>query len=421
MRLVFLWVSVLATTLTLSTASAFGAIDLWVCDHSTQSALGLDANGAIEVSIPLPGDGFGTAVAGDGSAWIAIADAEVLVHVNASGILATVPTPGPILSLAMAADGTFWAVSSTDSVVHHLSSGGALIETVTTGAIPYGVAIDAAGRVWVSNAFGNSVTRIDTDGTTVEIPVGFYPTGIAAHGNGTIWVVEKTGVRVLDGAGQELSHQPVGVFPRGITVAVGGDVWVTDQSAHSVHRFDPDGTWLGEITVGNFPWGIAAAGDGSIAVLCRLAGEVQLYSGSGQLLGTTSVGYPHAFGDLSGVSLASAVLPEQDFDNDTVPNLVEVIAGTHPFDDTSHPAFFLRGDADASGTLDLGDVMPILSGSPHDCPASLDTNDNGAVEVTDAVLLLGYLFLDGPAPAAPFPAVGFDPTPVGDDGLPCDG
>jgi hypothetical protein len=39
-----------------------------------------------------------------------------------------------------------------------------------------------------------------------------------------------------------------------------------------------------------------------------------------------------------------------------------------------------------------------------------DTNDTGAIDLTDAVYLLSYLFLGGPAPAEPFPACGPDPT-----------
>jgi hypothetical protein len=45
-------------------------------------------------------------------------------------------------------------------------------------------------------------------------------------------------------------------------------------------------------------------------------------------------------------------------------------------------------------------------------------NDDGAVDISDAVGLLGFLFLGATPPAAPFPTPGVDPTPA--DPLGCD-
>ena len=54
----------------------------------------------------------------------------------------------------------------------------------------------------------------------------------------------------------------------------------------------------------------------------------------------------------------------------------------------------------------------LLSG----CPKSVDADDNGVLEITDGVYLLGFLYLGGPAIPEPFGACGADP--VADD-LPC--
>ena len=45
-----------------------------------------------------------------------------------------------------------------------------------------------------------------------------------------------------------------------------------------------------------------------------------------------------------------------------------------------------------------------------------DVNDNGTVNSQDATDLLNYLFSGGPAPKAPYPQAGTDPTM---DGLTC--
>ena len=78
---------------------------------------------------------------------------------------------------------------------------------------------------------------------------------------------------------------------------------------------------------------------------------------------------------------------------------------------------FVRGEANGDGAVDLSDALKVLfvlfTGAPTDCEDALDADDQGDLNVVDAVYLLEYLFQGGPAPPAPFPAAGEDPT--GDD------
>jgi hypothetical protein len=86
------------------------------------------------------------------------------------------------------------------------------------------------------------------------------------------------------------------------------------------------------------------------------------------------------------------------------------------------PVEFLRGDSDGSGALDITDAVIVLghlfTGEPADllCPDAADADDSGVLDLSDAITTLGYLFTGGPAPPAPFPGKGTDPTP---DGLEC--
>ena len=57
-----------------------------------------------------------------------------------------------------------------------------------------------------------------------------------------------------------------------------------------------------------------------------------------------------------------------------------------------------------------------LGAAPLDCEKSGDADDDGALNITDAIYLLRFLFLGGPAPPAPYPEPGPDPTP---DSLRC--
>ena len=81
---------------------------------------------------------------------------------------------------------------------------------------------------------------------------------------------------------------------------------------------------------------------------------------------------------------------------------------------------FVRGDVNGDGAVDLSDAVGVLAcfylGSKMPCEDRVDANDDGQVDVTDAIRLLDYLYRGGPAPPAPFPAKGLDPTL---DAFPC--
>jgi hypothetical protein len=84
---------------------------------------------------------------------------------------------------------------------------------------------------------------------------------------------------------------------------------------------------------------------------------------------------------------------------------------------------FVRGDVDQSSRLDVSDAVAVLRflfAGERDlvtCEDAADADDSGVLDTSDAVFLLGALFRGGPAPAAPFPDCGEDPT---EDALGCD-
>jgi len=85
------------------------------------------------------------------------------------------------------------------------------------------------------------------------------------------------------------------------------------------------------------------------------------------------------------------------------------------------PQPFLRGDVDQSGAVDLGDAVTILghlfrNGDAPACPDAADADDSGSLSITDAIAILNHLFRGQEAIAAPFPEPGQDTTP---DGLGC--
>ena len=77
---------------------------------------------------------------------------------------------------------------------------------------------------------------------------------------------------------------------------------------------------------------------------------------------------------------------------------------------------FLRGDVDNNGFVNLTDAVALLlylfqQGNEPGCTDSSDIDDNGFVNLTDGVSLLNHLFRAGPAPQPPgFLECGVDPT-----------
>ncbi len=87
-------------------------------------------------------------------------------------------------------------------------------------------------------------------------------------------------------------------------------------------------------------------------------------------------------------------------------------------------ATFHRGDIDDNGGIDLSDAVSLLSflfggGGDTDCKETQDFDNDGSVGLTDAIGILLFLFRRGPAPAPPGPtteACGPDPDDPGAPG-----
>ncbi len=85
------------------------------------------------------------------------------------------------------------------------------------------------------------------------------------------------------------------------------------------------------------------------------------------------------------------------------------------------PLTFIRGDVNQDGRMDISDAIHILSylflGSKTiDCADSADVNDDGKVDISDAKYILSYMFL-GTGSLNPPTSCGADPTPY--DSLGC--
>ncbi len=78
---------------------------------------------------------------------------------------------------------------------------------------------------------------------------------------------------------------------------------------------------------------------------------------------------------------------------------------------TSTESVFLRGDCNDDGAVDISDAVCILNwlfvgDAAPGCIAATNTNGDDAANISDATYLLDHLFLGKAAPVAPFPDCG---------------
>ncbi|MFQ5655649.1 MAG: hypothetical protein ACE5GW_13085 [Planctomycetota bacterium] len=81
---------------------------------------------------------------------------------------------------------------------------------------------------------------------------------------------------------------------------------------------------------------------------------------------------------------------------------------------------FIRADCTGDGVLNLVDVVRCLEIAfglvATECPDVADVDDDGLLDIPDAMHLLNYLYMNGPVVPAPFPLCGGDASA---DALPC--
>jgi hypothetical protein len=149
---------------------------LWSADLSFNRLLRYDPSTNTTTCIPLGTQSYGLGIDNNGNIWNSTWSNNSVHKISPAGaILATYPLPsGCHRGVAVTpADNNVWIANSCGNHVNRLDNNGNLLATIPVGSTPTGVAVDANGKVWVTNYDSHNAMRIDPATNTVDLTVPF--------------------------------------------------------------------------------------------------------------------------------------------------------------------------------------------------------------------------------------------------------
>jgi sugar lactone lactonase YvrE len=109
--------------------------------------------------------------------------------------------------------------------------------------LPFGLAFDRAGNLFIADSFNGRITTVAPDGTASTFMSGLSsPWGIAFDASGNLYSATEASVKKIAPDGTVSTFATGFSFASGLAFGVSGDLYVADQGNNSVTRVTPDGT-----------------------------------------------------------------------------------------------------------------------------------------------------------------------------------
>lgn len=240
-----------------------GAGNVYVADQANGQVVKI-AVGTLQQSVVVSQLSAPTSVALDGAGNLYIAESSGVVMVpNENGTLnagdmVTLQIAGLGVAQGIAEDGNgnlYVADSGTGDVIEVPGGWGAPVTLASGLTNPHGVAVDAAGNVYVSS--DNQVSEYPVGGGAA-IPMGTgyrTPQAVAVDASGTVYVADTGNAQIVKvvAGGESQSVVTVAglVAPHGVTVDATGDLYVSDSSSvYEVNRVQAAALNFGNVPVG---------------------------------------------------------------------------------------------------------------------------------------------------------------------------
>ncbi len=283
-------------------------------------------------------------------------------------------------------DGTITTVAGTGTLGYSGDGGAA---TAANLSLPYGVAVDAAGNLYIADTFNNRVRRVDT--------------------TGVITTVAGVGTLGYSGDGGAATAAQLH-YPRGVAVDGLGNVYIADTYNYCVRRVDTMGiitTIAGTGTSGYngdgiaattaelyTPTGVAIDGLGNLYIADSQNNRIRRVDTAGVITTVAGTGDVGINGDGDGGPATAALLAPLGVAVDTLGQIYVTDASSSPGGhvrriDTAGLITTVAGPVDPAGTgplaqARLADPRALVTAAPFELVAG---GTSGTVEAVDATSL----------------------------------
>ncbi len=170
---------------------------------------------------------------------------KAAVAVFPSGAAAGAALQAVPVDIASKSDGTVWFTEGCNNLaagsncygvnaqgfIGEIAADSSLHEyPAPAGVQPFGITVGADGTVWFTEATGNNIGRVTSNGIVTEVPfiVSSYATSITTASDGTLWVASHAGLSQLTSTGVLIATYPtLGGWPYNLIQGPDGNIWYT--------------------------------------------------------------------------------------------------------------------------------------------------------------------------------------------------